>query len=326
MKAIPLAIWGRKWRMASWSMARATITRPGSGTSGMAGLALGGLAGGRVGRPGTIGASITDLAGVAASAHSAGGAATRRGPGGAPTGIGTMRAAVRLGDGVTRQTQPVISMPGKVPAAALAPARWRARRSRRVRARIQLTHRRRGGWSTRKWAERLPQFADTGGEAFLGQPCTGIPLFELQRRQECARIRRTALLQPRGCRRLAGRLARKCRCWPFLPWRLREGRGGHGGGGGGGHGGGGGGATGKAPAARLDFKRDFKLYEIMRLMKHKLIKAARVILCLLALVVSQGCTTPQNRESGKSWSQAGCEEEQAQRLSESPEDEWNILP
>ena len=45
MKAIPPAIGGRKSRMAWWSMARATITRPGSETSGMAGLAPGVLAG-----------------------------------------------------------------------------------------------------------------------------------------------------------------------------------------------------------------------------------------------------------------------------------------
>ena len=47
----------------------------------------------------------------------------------------------------------------------------------------------------------------------------------------------------------------------------------------------------------------------MRLMKTRMVKAARVILCLAALVVTYGCTTPQNSVTGKSWSQTAAEEE-----------------
>jgi hypothetical protein len=64
----------------------------------------------------------------------------------------------------------------------------------------------------------------------------------------------------------------------------------------------------------------------MRLMKTQMVKAARVILCLAALVVTQGCTTPQNSVTGKSWSQTAAEEDREQRLSDSPQDYWNVLP
>jgi hypothetical protein len=64
----------------------------------------------------------------------------------------------------------------------------------------------------------------------------------------------------------------------------------------------------------------------MRLLKTEMVKAARVILCLAALVVTYGCTTPQNRAMGKSWSQTAAEEEREQRLSNSPQDYWNVPP
>src|ERR1035441_7541099 len=101
-------------------MARATITRPGSETSGTAGRAPGVLAGARAGRPGMIGASITDLAGVAAMAQSPGPAVTLPGPGGDPTGTAGVRAASWLGGRVTRQTPLATFTPGGVTATALA--------------------------------------------------------------------------------------------------------------------------------------------------------------------------------------------------------------
>src|ERR1035441_2695133 len=119
MKATPPAIGGRKSRVAWWSMARATITQPGSETSGTVGLAPGVVAGVRVGRPGTIGVLITDLAGVAALGKSLGRAATHPDPGGDPTGACTMMAVSRLGARVTRQIRRVTFMPGRVPAVAL---------------------------------------------------------------------------------------------------------------------------------------------------------------------------------------------------------------
>lgn len=64
----------------------------------------------------------------------------------------------------------------------------------------------------------------------------------------------------------------------------------------------------------------------MLLMKKQMVKAARVVLCLAALVVSHSCTTPRNRATGKSWSQIGAEEEREQRLNDSPQDYWNMLP
>ena len=84
--------------------------------------------------------------------------------------------------------------------------------------------------------------------------------------------------------------------------------------------------TGKAPAGPSQFEPDYKVYENMRLMKTQTVKAVRIILCLAALVVTHGCTTPQNSVTGKSWSQTAAEEEQEQQLSDSPQDYWNVLP
>jgi hypothetical protein len=64
----------------------------------------------------------------------------------------------------------------------------------------------------------------------------------------------------------------------------------------------------------------------MHLTKKTIGKAARVILCLAALVATHGCATSPNRVTGKSWSQTAAEEGQAQRLNESPHDEWNMPP
>jgi hypothetical protein len=64
----------------------------------------------------------------------------------------------------------------------------------------------------------------------------------------------------------------------------------------------------------------------MRRMKKRMIKAARGIFCLVALVATQGCTTPQNHVTVKSWSQIAAEEEREQRLSQSPQGDWNLLP
>jgi hypothetical protein len=55
-------------------------------------------------------------------------------------------------------------------------------------------------------------------------------------------------------------------------------------------------------------------------------KAARAVLCLVVLVVVQGCTTFQRSASGKSWSQIAAEEAREQQLSESPQGNWNMLP
>jgi hypothetical protein len=53
---------------------------------------------------------------------------------------------------------------------------------------------------------------------------------------------------------------------------------------------------------------------------------ARAILCLVVLVVVQGCSTPQRSASGKSWSQIAGEEDREQQLSESLQGDWNMLP
>jgi hypothetical protein len=61
-------------------------------------------------------------------------------------------------------------------------------------------------------------------------------------------------------------------------------------------------------------------------MNIRLAKAARAVLCLVVLAVVQGCTTPQSRVSGKSWSQIAAEGDRAQQLSESPQGDWNMFP
>jgi hypothetical protein len=62
-------------------------------------------------------------------------------------------------------------------------------------------------------------------------------------------------------------------------------------------------------------------------MNKHLAKAARAVLCLVVVVVVQGCSTPQSSTSGKSWSQiAGEEDGQQQQLSESPQGDWEMFP
>ncbi len=41
---------------------------------------------------------------------------------------------------------------------------------------------------------------------------------------------------------------------------------------------------------------------------------ARLLLCVLGLVIVQGCTTTQDNGSSKPWTQIGAEEDRAQRL------------
>lgn len=85
-------------------------------------------------------------------------------------------------------------------------------------------------------------------------------------------------------------------------------------------------ATGKAQVAPLILRSRLENYEIMHLTKKTIVKAARVILCLAALVATHGCATSPNRVTGKSWSQTAAEEDREQRLSNSPQDYWNLLP
>ena len=61
-------------------------------------------------------------------------------------------------------------------------------------------------------------------------------------------------------------------------------------------------------------------------MNKQLAKVARAMLCLVVLVVVQGCSTSQRSESGKSWSQVAGEETEAERLSDAPYGDWNMLP
>ena len=110
---------------------------------------------GPVGHPGTIGVSITDLAGVAALADSTRRAATRRGPGGDPTGTGSVRAASRLEAGVTRQAQQATFTPGNPRGGAGTGQMTGTARSGRLRSRIQLAHGRLGCRPTCKRAECL---------------------------------------------------------------------------------------------------------------------------------------------------------------------------
>jgi hypothetical protein len=55
-------------------------------------------------------------------------------------------------------------------------------------------------------------------------------------------------------------------------------------------------------------------------------KAARAVICLLVLVVVQGCTTFQGSASGKSWSRIAGEEDREQQIEASPQDGWTVLP
>ena len=61
-------------------------------------------------------------------------------------------------------------------------------------------------------------------------------------------------------------------------------------------------------------------------MKKMPVKAVRVFLCLVALVVIPGCTLFQNRASGKSWSQIAAEEEQEQLVNKLQQGDWDVLP
>jgi hypothetical protein len=61
-------------------------------------------------------------------------------------------------------------------------------------------------------------------------------------------------------------------------------------------------------------------------MNKQIAKAARAVLCLVVLVVVQGCTTPQSTTSGKSWSQIAGEEDRAQQPSGSEQSDWTMFP
>jgi hypothetical protein len=61
-------------------------------------------------------------------------------------------------------------------------------------------------------------------------------------------------------------------------------------------------------------------------MNKQLAKVARAILCLVVLVVVQGCTSPQSSASGKSWSQIAAEDERQQQLNERPQSDWKMFP
>ncbi len=50
-------------------------------------------------------------------------------------------------------------------------------------------------------------------------------------------------------------------------------------------------------------------------MKNQITKLARLILCVLGLVIVQGCATTQDYGSVKPWSQIGAEEYQSEQLS-----------
>lgn len=80
-------------------------------------------------------------------------------------------------------------------------------------------------------------------------------------------------------------------------------------------------ATGKDLVPLPVCMRKQMIYEAIRVMKSQQAKAVRVIIYLVVLVVLQGCTTFQNRASGKSWSQIAGEEEQQHELNQSLEGE-----
>lgn len=61
-------------------------------------------------------------------------------------------------------------------------------------------------------------------------------------------------------------------------------------------------------------------------MKTKPTKAVRAFLCLVVLVVIPGCTTFQNRASGRSWSQIAAEEEQERQLNDWQQGNGDLLP
>ena len=61
-------------------------------------------------------------------------------------------------------------------------------------------------------------------------------------------------------------------------------------------------------------------------MKKRQVKIARAIICLVVLVVAQGCSSLLNRESGKSWSQIAAEAEREQQLGEPLQGDWDVLP
>jgi len=45
---------------------------------------------------------------------------------------------------------------------------------------------------------------------------------------------------------------------------------------------------------------------------------------LTFLVIAEGCTTSQDRVSGKSWSQIDARADRAQQRNVSPEDDWTV--
>ncbi len=73
------------------------------------------------------------------------------------------------------------------------------------------------------------------------------------------------------------------------------------------------------------FELNLQDQEMLSVMKNQVAKIARLLLCVLGLVVVQGCATPQDHGSRKSWSQISAEQEREQRLNSSPED-WGLLP
>ena len=78
-------------------------------------------------------------------------------------------------------------------------------------------------------------------------------------------------------------------------------------------------------SGRSRFERAMKGQEIVSVMKNHGANVTRIILCVLGLVIVQGCATHQDHGSSKSWSQIGAEEERQERLDSFP-DGYGLLP
>ncbi len=68
---------------------------------------------------------------------------------------------------------------------------------------------------------------------------------------------------------------------------------------------------------------DLKDQETMTVMNNQTARIAGLLLCVLGLVVVQGCATPQDQESAKPWSQIAAEEQPGPIMSP---DDGGLLP
>ena len=54
--------------------------------------------------------------------------------------------------------------------------------------------------------------------------------------------------------------------------------------------------------------------------------ALKALIAIMVVVVVSGCSSLQNRDTGRSWSQTAVNEEQQQELNSSPQGDLDMLP